>query len=89
MNNKVPIKRFIRENRIAIVRYVFGDTSGTVFGSSWLAGSDKIKYRYGVWGSDNEDDSSNFKEFNSLVETPLHHNHSKPIIWFQEDGVIG
>ena len=34
-----------------------------------MSGSDNVKYRYGVWGSENEDDSSNFKEFNNLVET--------------------
>ena len=29
MANKLPIKIFIRGNRIAVVRYGFGDVSGT------------------------------------------------------------
>ena len=34
MANKLSSKIFIRGNRIAVVRYDFGDASGTGFGSS-------------------------------------------------------
>ena len=68
VSSRSPIKRFVRGDMIAVVRYGFGDASRTSFGSSLVSGSDKVKYRYVVWGSDKEHASSNFKEFNNLVE---------------------
>ena len=44
--------------RIRIVRYGFGDASGTGFGST-IQTAQGLKYRVGVWGSDEEDESSN------------------------------
>jgi hypothetical protein len=56
-------------NRIVhVVRYGFGDASGTGFGSL-LETRKGIKYRVGVWGSDDETESSNYKEFENIVST--------------------
>ena len=46
----------------------FGDASGGGFGSSWS--TDKgINYRFGTWGSDMDEESSNLRELHNLVET--------------------
>ena len=50
------------------VRYGFVDASGAGFGGSiGLVG--KIAYRFGVWGRDMDDSSSNYRELRNLVET--------------------
>lgn len=54
--------------KIRIVRYGFGDASGTGFGST-IQTAQGLKYRVGVWGSDEEDESSNFKELKNVVTT--------------------
>jgi hypothetical protein len=55
-----------RNKNVQVVRYGFGDASGTGFGSlvQTQAG---IRYRVGVWGSDDEEESSNYKEFENIV----------------------
>ena len=57
-----------RSSKVRIVRYGFGDASGTGFGST-IQTSLGLKYRVGVWGSDEEDESSNFKELENVVTT--------------------
>lgn len=53
---------------IQVVRYGFGDASGTGFGST-IETSKGLKYRVGVWGSDEEAESSNYKELENVVTT--------------------
>jgi hypothetical protein len=67
----VPRERLIRGVESIDVIYGFGDASGAGFGSSWKTG-DSIKYRYGLWGSDLDKSSSNFRELKNLVDTMLH-----------------
>jgi hypothetical protein len=50
------------------VCYGFGDASGSGFGSA-VQGSDGLWYRRGLWGSDNNKRSSNYRELCNLVET--------------------
>lgn len=57
-----------RSADVRIVRYGFGDASGTGFGST-IQTKQGLKYRVGVWGSDEEDESSNFKELENVVTT--------------------
>lgn len=63
-----PPRRLMRAKKVAIVRYGFGDASGGGFGATWDS-LDGVSYRFGIWGSDNSDKSSNFRELNNLVET--------------------
>lgn len=57
-----------RSAMIQVVRYGFGDASGTGFGST-IETSRGLKYRVGVWGSDDKTESSNYKELENVVTT--------------------
>ena len=46
------LTRLIREKKILIMRYEFGDASGLGFGSSWMNKDGAISYRLGIWGID-------------------------------------
>lgn len=67
----------MRPTKIVQVLYGFGNASGTGFGftiqgypiHSLLAPSGKLNYRVGVWGSDEESESSNYCELSNLVLT--------------------
>ena len=49
--------------------YIFGDASGLGFGSSsWVKG-DRVQYRYGIWGMDVNESTSNYRELRNLVES--------------------
>jgi hypothetical protein len=63
-----PPRRLVRGRYIFIVRYGFGDASGGGFGATWES-SEGIKYRFGIWGTDNTDKSSNYRELCNLVES--------------------
>ena len=62
-----PIQ-LVRSRRILIIRYVFGDESGTVFGISWKGDTTGINYQFKVWGLDNDVKSSNYRESTILVD---------------------
>ena len=64
--------RLVRGKRILVVRYGFGDASGSGFGSSWIDKNGSTSYRYGVWGTDMQSQSSNYRELCNLVETLEH-----------------
>ena len=66
--SKLPPRRLVRGNKVMVVRYGFGDASGAGFGSSWET-KDGVKYRFGVWGGDKEESSSNFRELKNIVDT--------------------
>ena len=55
-------------SRVLYVIYGFGDASGTGFGSS-LQTNSGLSYRVGVWLGEEENESSNFKEFKNVVES--------------------
>ena len=63
-----PSVRLVRGKSISVVKYGFGDASKAGFGASW-EGNTGIRYRYGVWGEEMDDESSNLREFTNLVET--------------------
>jgi hypothetical protein len=63
-----PPRRLIRsDNKVAMVRYGFGDASGAGFGSSLLVG-DQLHYRTGTWIQSISDESSNYRELRNLVD---------------------
>jgi hypothetical protein len=49
--------------------YGFADASGGGLGSTVMIPGTGIRYRAGVWGKDDENTSSNFKEFENVVMT--------------------
>jgi len=53
---------------VYLLLYGFADASGSGFGSTVL--SDKgVRFRMGTWEKDVESNSSNWKEFENLVES--------------------
>jgi len=63
-----PPIRIVRSKVIAVACYGFGDASGSGFGSS-IAGPHGLLFRHGLWGSDGNGKSSNYRELCNLVET--------------------
>jgi hypothetical protein len=63
-----PLLRLVRPTSVRTVRYGFGDTSGSGFGSTFSA-EDAILYRHGIWGVDEASNSFNWRELTNLVET--------------------
>lgn len=57
----------VRAKTISVILYGFADASGRGFGSSVL-GPNGVRYRIGIWGVEDEDESSNWKEFENVVE---------------------
>jgi hypothetical protein len=62
-----PPAVLIRSNVILQIVYGFGDASGKGFGSTVLS-KRGVKFRIGLWEPDAEDESSNWKEFENVVE---------------------
>jgi hypothetical protein len=58
----------VQTNMVYEIYYGFGDASGKGFGSTLLTAKG-IKYQIGLWGSDEEGESSNWKEFENQVES--------------------
>ena len=71
-NTIEPPLRLVRGKRIMVVKYGFGDASGSGFGASWIDEEGSISYRYGIWDSDQSSHSSNFRELCNLVDTLEH-----------------
>ena len=63
-----PVKRIVRRKELVTVVYGFGDASSGGFGSS-MGLSEGIHGRFGVWGRDEEDQSSNYRELCNLVDS--------------------
>jgi hypothetical protein len=78
----------VRLNLVYEIFYGFGDASGKGFGSTMLS-KKGIKYRIGLWGSDDEDESSNWKEFENQVEALEHEgaegNLTNAMVYFFTD----
>ena len=60
-----PQHRLVRGTALMRAIYGFGDASGSGFGGSWKK-QGTIKYRFGLWGSDLDDSSSNHRELKNL-----------------------
>ena len=58
----------IRSRNVVTIVYGFGDASGTGLGATFTCGSG-FNFRIGVWGSDEDLESSNWKEFTNIVES--------------------
>ena len=58
----------IRSKTILSVIYGFGDASGTGLAATFTCGRG-FNYRIGVWGTPDESESSNWKEFTNVVES--------------------
>lgn len=63
-----PPKIRERSTSVQIVRYGFGDASGSGFGST-IETPEGLKYRIGTWGGDDDAESSNYKELDNVVTT--------------------
>lgn len=63
-----PPKIIVRTKKFFLLIYGFVDAAKSGFGDTYDLG-DKLTYRIGVWGSDNEEESSNWREFENLVES--------------------
>jgi len=63
-----PPYRFVRGGKMTLVKYGFGDASKSGFGST-IETNDGIAYRYGVWSSSTQEESSNFRELENLAES--------------------
>ena len=57
----------VRCRKLLTVVYGFGDASGTGLGSTFTCGSG-FNFRIGVWGAEEDEESSNWKEFTNVVE---------------------
>ena len=69
-----PTLRLIRGASMWEVCYVFGDASGEGFGASWLEHRrdgtvGDLGFRFGVWGAQGDNTSSNYREMRNLIET--------------------
>jgi hypothetical protein len=58
----------VRSTSTLTAYYGFGDASSAGFGST-VARPDGLFGRFGIWGKDAEDQSSNYCELRSLIET--------------------
>jgi hypothetical protein len=68
LQQEVAPWRFVRGHRIGVVQYGFGDAAKAGFGASFENRDGSLWYRLGVWGKDEEEESSNYRELNNLVE---------------------
>ena len=66
--SEVPPWRFVRGSKIFVAKYGFGDASKSGFGSTFITDGG-ISYRYGTWGSDGRESSSNFRELENLAQS--------------------
>jgi hypothetical protein len=63
-----PVMRCVCSRRMLTAFYGFGDASSAGFGSTMMRPRG-IHGRFGLWGKDKEDKSSNYRELRNLVET--------------------
>ena len=63
-----PALRLVRGESISQVSYGFGNASGGGFGGSWIHGKEII-FRFGLWGADMDNASSNLREATNDVQS--------------------
>ena len=66
MESEIPPQIVVRSTTLLLVVYGFADASGSGFGNSLLI-QGEVRYRIGVWGSDDKHNSSNWRELENLV----------------------
>ena len=86
MASVVPPLRLVRGKKLMLVRYGFGDASGSGFGASWKENDDGILYRHGVWGTDVSTKSSNFRELKNLVDAIDAMSQTESLVGFESPG---
>jgi hypothetical protein len=64
-----PTIHYVRASKVVVALYGFADASGSGFGSSIQLSASQTHIRYGMWGRDAEDKSSNYRELRNLVES--------------------
>jgi hypothetical protein len=57
----------VRSSAIFAIVHGFADASGKGFGST-VMGKDGTRHRIGIWDKDTEEETSNFREFENVVE---------------------
>ena len=67
MQSEAPHLRRARSKHTSHVFYGFGDASGSAFGTT-LGHARKVFFEYGQWCSLDSEESSNWRELNSLVD---------------------
>jgi hypothetical protein len=67
-SQETPPIMLVRSASLLYVRYGFADASGTGLGTS-ITIDEGIRVHIGTWGSDSQDESSNWREFENLVTT--------------------
>jgi hypothetical protein len=68
LSAKHPPELMIRTLKVYNVIYGFGDASGKGFGRT-VTSKSGTKYRIGIWEPDAEGNSSNWREFENIVES--------------------
>ena len=68
MSPEIPPQITVRAITSVFVVYGFADASGSGFGNSLLIHGE-VRYRIGIWGSDEKQNSSNWRELANLVES--------------------
>jgi hypothetical protein len=63
-----PLKRVVRSKKMLTAYYGFGDASSDGFGAT-VERAKGLQGRYGLWGSNESEQSSNHRELLNLVET--------------------
>ena len=66
--DQTPAIRRVRSGRCRMMVYGFVDASAAGFGAT-IERPGGLYGRFGLWGRDSEEDSSNYRELNNLVET--------------------
>ncbi len=61
-----PPQRPVRPNKSSIASYMFGDASGSGFGSSFTI-DHTLMYMHGKWNKKHAQESSNFRELSNLI----------------------
>ena len=78
----LPPLQVVRPSSVVQVFYGFGDAAGKGFGATVAKAQDcagkfskenesdqGLRYRLGIWSAEEEQESSNYKEFRNLVDT--------------------
>jgi hypothetical protein len=63
---KQPPVRYVRSKQVNVALYGFGDASGAGFGRT-VGNTEGVSFCHGLWGKDEESDTSNYRELNNLV----------------------
>lgn len=82
----------IRSRNVVTIVYGFGDASGTGLGATFTCGSG-FNFRIGVWGADEDPESSNWKEFANIVESleeeaELGHLSNSEVFMFTDNSTV-